>query len=130
MIRAFILRYIARKMSNEDYVTRAAIFKAINDGMAKAHYEDNATTRLNFTVLQLVNAGADFHPYPFLGQTVVHDRKALASAAYDAVMESCANDRQPRWAIERDAKVAENRVEHLAGVNATLANNSFTTRCN
>lgn len=102
MIRNFVLRYIMRNMSHNDTATRDAIFKAINDGMALQFYEDNAYTRLNFTVLQLVNNGSDFHPHSYsdIDKIFYPDVEALANNAASAVRESCENDPKQVWVTE------------------------------
>ena len=93
--RNLVLKYIRKNMSHEDTATRDAIFEAINDGMTLHFYEDNVYTRLNFTVLQLVKNGEEFHPAPHLGQTSYPDVECLANNAASAVREACENDEKP-----------------------------------
>lgn len=102
--RNLVLNYIRKNMSHEDTATRDAIFRAINEGMTKAFYEDNSCTRLNFTVLQVVKNGKDFHPYPYMGQTAYPDVEAMSKTAASAVREACEHDEKPLYTVLAQAK--------------------------
>lgn len=99
ILRALVTWYIRNNMAHSCVDNRNAIFKAINDGMRSEFYEDNIYTRMGTTVKWLTDNGADFHPYPFLGQTAFPDAEALARCAKSGVNESTEHDRKPRYEV-------------------------------
>ena len=50
IILKFVTSYIRRHMSHENGTVRGEIFKAINQGMSDAFWEDNISTRMYSTV--------------------------------------------------------------------------------
>lgn len=108
LIRYFALKFIRESMAHERSDDRKLVFAAINEGMRTQFYEDNSQTRLNFTVLNLVENGEEFHPYRHLGHTIHPDAISHAEAARDAVMEAMKDNELTEW--RKDIIARENKA--------------------